>query len=232
MAKTSLHGHDESGTTAQRPTNADEGFKYFDTTLNQLITYTGSTWVDVMGGAPAAAGAGSVPSGQAATVVATEYSAPGGFHRTRLTLTDMPQTVTNGTEYQSTQLYDFPEGRIYVLGTVSTLAQKTTSTLASTLNTGSTGAIALGTAAASSTTLTSTMVDLAPSTAFTSSSTINVAGTAVSPILTAAAYFDGTATAKDMYLNSAYATTTDVDGDATQTWTGTIDVIWILIGDT
>ena len=155
----------------------------------------------------------------------------GFLHQTTLTLDNVPQTVVNGTEYQSTQLYTFPEGRINVLGVTATLQQKTTSALASTLNASSTGAIALGTATASSTTLATTMVDLLPSTAFTSSATINVAGTAVTAALAAMAQFDGTTTAKSMYLNTAYATTTDVDGDATQTISGTITFTWAWLGD-
>lgn len=153
------------------------------------------------------------------------------MYQSTFTLSDVAQTVVNGTEYQSTKLFDFPQGRILVLGVLASLAQKTTSAIASTLNSGVTGAVALGTAAASNVSLTSTMVDLLPSTAFTSSTTINVAGTAVGAALAASAQFDGTSTAKSMYLNSAYATTTDVDADATQTWTGTITVTWIYLGD-
>lgn len=147
------------------------------------------------------------------------------------TLDNVAQTVTNGTEYQSTKLFDFPAGRILVLGVTANLQQKTTSALASTLNASSTGAIALGTAAASSTTLATTMADLLPSTAFTSSATVNVAGTAVGAALAASAQFDGATTAIDMYLNTAYATTTDVDGNATQTISGTITLTYILLGD-
>jgi hypothetical protein len=153
------------------------------------------------------------------------------MYQSVFTLSDVAQAVVNGTEYQSTKLFDFPEGRILVLGVTAALAQKTTSALASTLNSGVTGALGLGTAAASATTLATTMVDLLPSTAFTTSTTINVAGTAAKAALASSAQFDGTTTAKSMYLNSAYATTTDVDGDATQTWTGTITVTWIHLGD-
>lgn len=177
-----------------------------------------------------ATGIGSVPAAVTATVVATE-TGNGVLQRTRLTLSDMAQAVVNGTEYQGTEIYDFPEGRILVLGVVAMLAQKTTSVIASTLNASVTGSLGLGTATASSTTLATTMVDLGPATAFTTSATINVAGTAVSPVLAAAAPFDGTATAKKMFLNSAYATTGDVDADATQTWSGTIDITWINLGD-
>jgi hypothetical protein len=148
-----------------------------------------------------------------------------------LKLYDVPQAVVNGTEYQGTQLLTFPEGRILVQGVTATLQQKTTSVLASTLNASATGAISLGTATASSTTLSSTMVDLLPSTAFTTSATINVAGTAVSAALASSAQFDGTASAKKMYLNTAYATTTDVDADATQTISGTIVLSFVFLGD-
>jgi hypothetical protein len=155
----------------------------------------------------------------------------GSFVKTTLTLKDVAQTVTNGTEYQGTKIFDFPAGRILVLGVTATLQQKTTSAIASTINSGVTGAVALGTAAASATTLATTMADILPSTAFTSSTTINVAGTAVTAALAASAHFDGTSTAKDVYLNSAYATTTDVDGNGTQTFSGTVVIVWVNLGD-
>lgn len=155
----------------------------------------------------------------------------GPQHQLTLTLNNVQQAVVNGTEYQGTKLFTFPEGRILVQGVIATLQQKTTSALASTLNASSTGAISLGTATASATTLATTMVDLLPSTAFTSSATINVAGTAVSAALAASAQFDGTTTAKAIFLNTAFATTTDVDADATQTISGTIVVTYVYLGD-
>jgi hypothetical protein len=155
----------------------------------------------------------------------------GPLYQVTLTLDNVAQTVVNGTEYQSTLLYTFPEGRILVHGVTATLQQKTTSTLATTLNASVTGAIALGTAAASNVSLTGTMVDLLPSTAFTSSATINVPGAAVSAALASSAQFDGTSAAKTMRLNTAYATTTDVDGDATQTISGTIVLTYVWLGD-
>lgn len=163
--------------------------------------------------------------------IVTKHVQFGPFCQTTLTLNNVPQSVVNGTEYQGTKIYDFPQGRLNVLGVTATLQQKTTSALASTLNASSTGAISLGTATASNVSLTGTMVDLLPSTAFTSSATINVAGTAVSAALAASAQFDGTTTAKDVYLNTAYATTTDVDGNATQTISGTIVITWTNLGD-
>jgi hypothetical protein len=163
--------------------------------------------------------------------IVVKHAQFGPFCQTTLTLNNVPQDVVNGTEYQGTKIYDFPAGRISVLGVTATLQQKTTSALASTLNASSTGAIGLGTATASATTLATTMVDLLPSTAFTSSATINVAGTAVSAALAAGAQFNGTSTPIDVYLNTAYATTGDVDGDATQTISGTIVITWVQLGD-
>lgn len=185
--------------------------------------------VDI-GASPQSSTIGTVPQSLQETCVATE-SGNDILHQTTLTLTDLAQSVVNGTEYQGTKIYDFPAGRILILGVTASIAQKTTSAIASTLNSGVTGALALGTATASSVTLSSTMANLLPSTAFTTSTTINVAAAAVGAALAASAQFDGTSTAIDMYINTAYATTTDVDADATQTLTGTIKISWINLGD-
>ncbi len=180
--------------------------------------------VDVTG-----TGAGLVPASLNATVSVVERGDE-AFHQTVFTLVDMPQAVVNGTEYQGTKIYQFPAGRLHVLGVTAVLAQKTTSIIADTINS-ATGAVALGTVTASNVALTGTMVNFLPSTAFTSSTVINTAGTAVGAVLAAAAVFDGTSSAIALYLNSAYATTGDVDADGTQTWTGTITVSWCNLGD-
>jgi hypothetical protein len=179
-----------------------------------------------------AAGVGSVPAtlAQSGQVVATEYG-NGVVHQTVLTLAALAQTVVNGTEYQGTKIYSFPEGRILVLGVTASLAPTTTSTIATTLNSGVTGAVAVGTAAASNVSLTSTMVDLLPSTAFVTSTVINEPAAAVGAALAASAHFDGHSSHKDVYLNSAFATTTDVDADATMTWAGNITITWAFLGD-
>ena len=39
-----LNGHDMSGTTAQRPTNAQAGQPFFDTTLGCWVVYDGAAW--------------------------------------------------------------------------------------------------------------------------------------------------------------------------------------------
>ena len=147
------------------------------------------------------------------------------------TLTNVAQALPNADQFKGTKLFDFPAGRINVLGVVATLAQKTTSALAGTLNASSAGVLSLGTTTAASTTLDGTQADLLPSTAFTSSATINVAGTAVSAALATAAQFDGTTTAKSLFLNSAYVADGLVDADATQSFTGTITLTYVNLGD-
>jgi hypothetical protein len=170
---------------------------------------------------------GSVP----VSTVTAKHEQFGPFVKTTLTLDNVAQSVVNGTEYQGTKIYDFPAGRILVQGVTGTFQQKTTSAVLTTINASSTGAIGLGTVTASATTLSGTMQNLIPTTAFTSSATINVAGTAVSAPLAASAQFDGTSTPVDVFLNTAYATTGDVDGNATQTISGTVVMVWVNLGD-
>ncbi len=203
-------------------------------TLESLV-YDGHKWTVFTAAGElksSALGAATSSAGlkNGSTVVATE-AGTGVVHQTTLTLTDVAQAVANATQYQGTLLYTFPEGRVLILGCVANLAQKTTSVVASTLHASSTGAVAIGSAAASNTSLTSTMANIAPSTAFSSSATINVAGTAVNPVLATDTQLDGHTTPIGVYLNSAYATDADVAADATQTWTGTVVLTWIPLGD-
>jgi len=170
-----------------------------------------------------------------ATGVTVSHKQIGAVVKTTLTLASTPQSVVNGVEYQGTKLWDFPKGDIVILASELSLAQKTTSVIADTLNASSTGAVAVGTAAASNVALTSTMADIVDSTAFVSSATINVAGTAVTNDLDYVAtgtltVQDGNTTAIPVYLNSAFATTEDVDADATMTWIGTIAITWLYLG--
>lgn len=173
---------------------------------------------------------GAVPEAVQSTVSVAELGDK-VIHQTILTLTDLAQAVVNGTEYQGTKIYTFPLGRILVMGVTASIAQKTTSAIDTTLNSGVTGALGIGTATASNVSLTSAMVDLLPSTAFTTSTVINVAGAAVGAALAASAQFDGTSTAKAVFINTAYATTADVDGNATQTLTGNVTITWVNLGD-
>ena len=63
----------------------------------------------------------------------------GPIVQTTLTLTAVPQGVTNGTEYQGTKLWTFPVGKVVLLSASFSLSQITTSALASTLAASSNG---------------------------------------------------------------------------------------------
>lgn len=170
-------------------------------------------------------GYGAVPVSLGATVVAIE----GGdslVHQTTLTLTAVAQSLADASSWASTKIYDFPTGRILILGCKASLAPTTTSAIASTIKSGVAGAVALGSVATDSIALTSTEVDLAPSTVTANSTTINVAAAAVAPVLAASAQFAGPL---DMYLNSSVAAA-DIDGDGTLTWSGTVKFTWINLG--
>lgn len=178
---------------------------------------------------------GTVATPTSGTITAVHKAGGGMIGYSTFTLTSVLQNVVNGTEYQGTKIWTFPSGiKARVLQAYIDIAQKTTSDLTTTLNASVTGAISLGTATASSTTLSSTMANLVASTAFTSSATINVAGTAVSGYFDAnndgseTLVVDTTSSDVSIYLNTAYATTTDVDADATQTLTGTVYLTWLL----
>ncbi len=82
-------------------------------------------------------------------------------------------------------------------------------------------------------TLATTQQDIVNAFACTSSATINVAGTAVNgkQLGTTTIRLDGTSTAQPIWLNCGVVTNTDIDGDATTTWTGTVVVTWVYNGD-
>lgn len=167
----------------------------------------------------------------AASGVKVNHKQIGTLIETTLTLTDMPQSIINGTEYQGTKLWTMPKGHIRIEAADATLTEKTTSDLATTLNASSSGRFGVGTATASATTLATTMQNIIPQTTFTSSATVNVAGTAVTAELGTGAFsdaflLDGSTTPIAVYFNSSIPTTTDVDGDATVTWSGTIIITW------
>jgi hypothetical protein len=166
-----------------------------------------------------------------AAVSAAEYGLSGGVHKTVLTLTDAAVSITDANAYGGTKIYDFPEGRILVLGVTATLAPKTTTAIASTINSGVAGAVALGSVTASNVTLDSTMADMLPSTVIATSTVINVAAAAVTAALAAAAQFDGTTTPVDMFLNSSITTGTDIDADGVLAYSGTITMHWVNLGD-
>lgn len=163
-------------------------------------------------------------------VVATEYGA-GHSHQTLLTLTDLLITVTDALAYASQKIYDFPEGRLNIAGVTCNLKFGVTTDRATTINDNAALKFAIGSVAASNATLSSTMVDLLPKTSKTLDGAVAAYTTFQGAALAAAAQFDGTGTAKDAYLNVAFETGTDIDGDGILKVTGTILITWAALGD-
>ena len=172
-------------------------------------------------------GAGVVPAAVSGTVSAAEYG-DGTFHKTVLTLTDVPVTMRDTEQGGGVQIYDFPVGSIQRLGAAGTIAVTTTSELASTLNTGVTCNWGVGSVTQSNATVVTTEQDFVNDTAFTASATIDVAGADATGVgVGVLAALDGTSTAVDAFLNLAVAGATDIDGDATVTVSGVIKIVWV-----
>jgi hypothetical protein len=195
-----------------------DGFKW------SVYTSSGELKVSTLGAASSTAG---VKNG--ATVTATE-AGTGVVHQTTLTLAATPITMRNTEQGGGVKIYDFPEGRILVLGATASIAVTTTSVLADTLNAGVTCNYGIGTVTQSNATVATTEQDIVQVTAFTSSATVDVAG-AVAKGVGVLAPFDGTTTPVDAYLNLAVAGATDIDADATVTVSGTVNITWINLGD-
>lgn len=164
-----------------------------------------------------------------ATVSAVEYN-EGFIHKTVLTLTATPVTITDDAgvaQYGGTvKIYDLPEGAISFLGCVvdGDLTLGVTGTIIATYD----GDVALGTVTATTgATLTGTEADIMASVPL-STAIADVAATA--GISATPTIIDGTATAKDVFLNFV------IDDDATHTsgtgtFTGTVTMLWTNSGD-
>jgi hypothetical protein len=102
----------------------------------------------------------TVPTAQSSLTTVKHSGGP--VRKSVITLAAQGITVTDALAYASLQLLDFPEGRILILGVTASLQFAVTSTRSSTINDSASLTWALGTAAASNSTLSSTMVDLLP----------------------------------------------------------------------
>lgn len=202
------------------------GANVFDPDGAVFVPNAGSTGAFLYG-----AGAAS-----GATVSAAE-SGDGLIHKTVLTLTATPVTITDDAgvaQYGGTgKIYGFPEGLLFTLGAEvhGNLTLGTTGTIIDAF----TGVNALGTATASTgATLVGTEADILQSTANATASSkvaaIDSVSTATALTESGARHLDGTGTAKDMYLNFAIADdATHTSG--TGTFTGVVTVVWMIIAD-
>lgn len=173
------------------------------------------------------AGAGIAPATGLNAVKEEQF---GPLHRTTFNLTAFPIAVTDALAYAGVQLFDFPAGRLYVVGATASLRFKRVSA-ASTINDSASMTWAVGTATASNITLSSTMVDLIPKTTKALSEAVGAYNTASTAVLASPAVFDGTSTAKDIFLNVGFETNTEIDADAVLNATGNITITWIDLGD-
>jgi hypothetical protein len=170
-------------------------------------------------GAGAAAGTG---------VLAVEDGIAGAIQQTTLKFTDLVVTVANttGASFGSQKIYDFPQGRIHLLGGRANLTLNWAGT---DIAAAGSGDFSLGTTATADATLGGTDVDLMASTALLDPFVLGI-GTGKGNLVTSTA-FDGTATAIDMFLNIIIddADVDDADTDPV-TIDGTITFSWINYG--
>lgn len=173
---------------------------------------------------------GAVPAASATAGVTVAEYGNGTVHRTVFTLTAVSVTMTDATTagcHGAVQLYDFPAGVVTFLGGSTDLA---ITAGAGGIADGAAvvGAVGTATAGTDNATLTTTEADLIPSTAATLTAGVGACdGQSTTALLVT---FDGTATAKDAFLNFAVP---DADSSANDTLevTGTVTLVWIYAGD-
>jgi hypothetical protein len=153
------------------------------------------------------------------------------LQKTTLTFANTPITVRDTEQGGGVKIYDFPAGRIAIIGATGSVGFTTTSALASTLNAGVSCRWGVGTVTQANATLATTEQNIIPVTTFSSSATINVAPTTVPNALAASAQFDGTSTAVAAFLNVSVPLATDIDANATVVANGTVTITWINLGD-
>jgi hypothetical protein len=151
------------------------------------------------------------------------------LHQTVITLRNTPVTVANttGASFGGLKLYDFPEGRLNVLGVTANLSFNWAGTGIAAAGSGD---FSLGTTITADASLATTEVDLLPSSAMLDPFVAGV-GTG-SGALAAGAQFDGTATAKDLNINIIIddADVSDADSSVVLV-SGTITITWANLGD-
>jgi hypothetical protein len=184
------------------------------------MNFDGTVW-DVTGGLP----------GTLATVTGltkAEAYALAPIHRTIFTFTAMPMTLADATVGAGQLIYTFPQGAITVLGAAGQVAETTTSAILTTLNGGVTLSLGLGSVTQSAGTLVTTQQDILQAFSGVSSTVINVAAaTAKVGKTNAVTMLDGHATPAAIFFNVGVPTATDIDADATVTFTGSFRVDWM-----
>lgn len=176
----------------------------------------------------AAREAGLAPPKAGLTAVTT---GTGGSYKTVFTLNAMQITVTDALAYASQKLFDFSAGKVRLKGGTASLAFAVLTARASTINDSAAMDWSLGSVAASSITLASTMVDFIAKQDKTLDGAVAAYTTAQAADFAAAATFDGTTTPVDLFLNIGFPTNTEIDADGTLAVSGTITLLWENWGD-
>lgn len=177
---------------------------------------------------------GGVGAKNGATVSVVEQG-DGNIHKTVLTLTATPLPIVSvgaGNGVGGVKLYDFPEGRICVLGTMADLSLAVAAgKQADFTDATPEGDVGIGTVAPANDDAFGTDAtddDFATGQAFTMSAYAATAKCQSEPVQ----QMDGTATPKDLYLNGL-VDAADIDDDVSTEIevTGTVTVVWVNLGD-
>lgn len=189
-----------------------------------VFVYNGTEWGATAGTTVSGAGAKN-----GATVTASERG-NSTVHQTVLTLASTPVTVANttGASFGGVKIYDFPAGRILVLGVTASVGFVWTD---EDIAAAGSGDYSLGSTITADATLGGTDVDMLPSTAMTDPAVLGVAA-ATNNALAVSAQFDGTATAIDVNLNIIIddADVADAASDVVLA-SGTVTISWVNLGD-
>ena len=174
-------------------------------------------------------GKGDVPATTGLSVVESGSQVA---HKTEITLTDLTVSLTDNADtvaYLGAQIYDFPEGAVMFMGS---MADITVTLSAAGVDADWAGDFSLGTATADNgAALATTEQDLLPTTA-TAAATSSVGTFTGQSTVANIVVFDGTSTAKDVFLN---VLVDDADQDVTTTATdmifnGTVSFTWVNLG--
>lgn len=167
-------------------------------------------------------------------ILAEENGIAGAIQQTVIKFTNAPVTVANttGASFGSQKIYDFPLGRILIIG--GRMYPFTLTWTDTDIAAAGSGDISLGTTATADATLNSTDVDIMASTALLDPFVLGVGGVGAAGLggtLVNNTFFDGTATAKDLYIN-LIIDDADVADEASDIvlLNGNINISWINLG--
>lgn len=155
----------------------------------------------------------------------------GVVNQTVLILDGVAIDVAKDDAYASAKIYEFPAGRILVLGVLASLQWGVTTPRDDTINDSADLSWAIGSAEASSDTLSDAMVDLIPKTSVTLEAEDSDLNETSNAALAESAQFDGTSSALGAYLNVGFETGDDIDDDGTLEATGSVTITWVNLGN-